>query len=497
MDNILDQTILNIPHQNGVYNFTWRNAFSGTFGLGASGAGKTSGSGQTYAKAFLLAEAGGIVFTSKRDERDLWIEWCKATGRSKDLIIIGPNSPYHFNFIDYEAKQNPDASTDNVVQVLRTIIQGQRTLTSHGSNDSFFQDALDMLLFNVIDLCKLAYDKVSVELIYDIVQSIPKMGADETISDENNQTNAYYKAIAAARRNVTEEMRPWVVGLEQQTYDDLIASNRYDKEIEDKFPKSRLFAKVESFFKDNYNILSPKTRSIVDFSFTSFMLRLLREPLYSTFCRYESNVTPEDTYEGKIILIDFPLKVYNEAGRSAQLLWKYAFQRAVERRDISKNGRPVFLYADEAHMFLLEHDPFFQATARSSRVATFYLTQNLSSCYDALGGTDKSKHKITSLLGNMSNKIFHLNGDTDTNNYGSTLIGEALFEKVTRGKSMSDNGFSNSSSTADQFEKIIRPEDFTTLASGGPRNKYRVDAIMHIQDGGGDRFLEVSFNQKQ
>src|SRR5690606_22622962 len=43
-----------------------------------------------------------------------------------------------------------------------------------GQEDSFWEDALDLLLANTIDLCLLAYGKVTVQLLYEIAQSAPR-----------------------------------------------------------------------------------------------------------------------------------------------------------------------------------------------------------------------------------------------------------------------------------------------------------------------------------
>ena len=50
-----------------------RDAFEGVQIFGAVGSGKTSGSGETIARAFLAAGFGGLVLTAKPDERELWV----------------------------------------------------------------------------------------------------------------------------------------------------------------------------------------------------------------------------------------------------------------------------------------------------------------------------------------------------------------------------------------------------------------------------------------
>jgi len=101
--------------------------------------------------------------------------------------------------------------------------------------------------------------------------------------------------------------------------------------------------------------LSEKTRSIIEFSFSGFLFRLLKDPVYSLFCSKASTVVPEDC-TGKILLINLPVKLYHKVGRDIQVMFKYIWQRAMEKRDIAMNGRPVFLYADESQHFIHEYD---------------------------------------------------------------------------------------------------------------------------------------------
>ena len=96
-----------------------------------------------------------------------------------------------------------------------------------------------------------------------------------------------------------------------------------------------------------------------------------------------SEFRPEDTFKGKIIVLNLPVKEYNELGQFAQVLFKFIWQRAVERRlppGINRQAaeqtiRPVFLWADESQFFVNSYDALFQSTARASRACTVYLTK--------------------------------------------------------------------------------------------------------------------------
>ena len=153
-------------------------------------------------------------------------------------------------------------------------------------------------------------------------------------------------------------------------------------------PKSpaqlRDFKIVADFFCIEWPALSERTRSVVQSTFTSMIDVINRGVLSELFCG-ATNITPEAIENGAILVIDLPVKEFAEVGQFAQVLWKVAFQRSIERRNLARNGRPVFLWADEAQYFTTTYDMQFQTTCRAARVATVYLTQNISNFYAAPG----------------------------------------------------------------------------------------------------------------
>src|SRR5262249_7454836 len=132
----------------------------------------------------------------------------------------------------------------------------------------------------------------------------------------------------------------------------------------------------------------------------------------------------EDTFAGKLILLNLPVKEFGEVGRFAQILFKTVWQRAVERR--GSHGVPVFLWADEAQFFVTRYDMLFQQTARSSRAATVYLTQSVVNFRAAQDANHDATAISESLLGNLQTKVFHANACPTTNEYAERLFGQEL-----------------------------------------------------------------------
>lgn len=491
----LDQILINFSDKDGKTPFTVRHAVEGVGIMGANGSGKSSGSARIFALKYLSAGMGGLVLTVKSDEKDAWIDYMRQTNRINDLILVEPGGKYHFNFLAYEAAQKVggQAISENLAQVIETVIDSNEEKNRGQANDPFWQDSLHMLVLNVLDLCLLAYNKVTARSLYDIALTIPKrhQGPEEKL-----KPNSFGHAFETAKNNVQEQARAFVRTLPEAERERLSDDDYYDRLIIENVPGAGLFRSLDQFFNDHYKNLAEKTRGIIEFSFVGLLTRLLREPIFSLFCRYESNFTPEDCLNGKVILLNIPTKIYHKAGRDIQIAFKYIWQRAMERRNVSENSRPVFLFADEAQEFLHPHDVIYQATARSSRICTVYITQNLSSYHSCMGGA-KSEHKVSSFMGTLGTKVFHSNSDAQTNNYASDLIGSAYVEDESRGVTIAGK-FSSSRNTSYKLEKMMRPEEFTNLRTGGKQNGFMVDGVVHRQGNlfhNGLSFKKITFNQ--
>ncbi|QMW01691.1 type IV secretory system conjugative DNA transfer family protein [Spirosoma foliorum] len=466
MDNYnLDTTLIGLASDSEKSGWTIRHACEGVGIFGGIGSGKTSGSGHMLALKYLANGFGGLVLTAKKTEKEDWIEYCRLTGRENDLIILEEKGQHCFNFLEYEASQTSgEASlTDNIVDVLKTVINAGQEQGGGRNDDPFWQSALDMLMASIIDLCKLAYGHVTVMRLFDIVQTIPK--SEEALHLEVAKPKAFTQAFESARGYVTSQIDSWILTLSQKEREQLSVDDVFESEVLEAIPDARLLKHLDQFFFDNFIPLSDKTRSIIDFSFSAFLAPLVREPVYSLFSRNHSTFTPEDSLEGKIILINLPVKSYQKVGQNCQILFKYVWQKSMEKRDVRTNGRPVFLWADEAQTFLHEKDAEFQATARSSRVCTVYISQNLPNYYASMGG-QRSEYRVKAFLGTLATKLFHANADAETNKYASELIGDAYFVDENESMTVSQN-FSQTRGRSLKLERVVRPEGFVNLKTGG------------------------------
>lgn len=506
----LDKVMIDLSAKEYTATWTIRDAIEGLQIFGGIGSGKTSGSGRTIALKYLSNGFGGLVLTAKHDEKKLWQDYCREAGRLQDLIIVEPGSGYHFNFLEYESTiaGNHKSFTLNIVQVLKTVINASRDAGGQKPEDQFWESALEMVLGNAIDLCQLAYGKTTVQMLYDIAQSAPKKivappkpvtAADAkqeqpAPAKKHNPFNAAHKIVM---EKLAKQVSDWKEAQPTGWRNNIPDDAAFTRLISEELPDVRLMGFVNNFFTDTFKNIADKTRSIIDFNLIGFLYNLLREPTYSLFCRYPSNFTPEDCLKGKIILLNLPVKDYHKMGRDAQIMFKYIWQRAMERRRIDENGRPVFLWADEAQNFLHEHDAAYQATARSSRIATVYISQNLPNYFANMGGS-ASEHKVKSFLGTLGTKIFHANADIETNKYASDLVGQAYFKREQHSRTIAGE-YSTTASYSYDLEHIMRPEKFVSLRTGGPANGLFVDGVIHTQGkqiAKDANFKTMFFNQK-
>ena len=252
------------------------------------------------------------------------------------------------------------------------------------------------------------------------------------------------------------------------------------------------------YWLKSYPVLADRTRTSIVATFTSIADMLLHGIAWELFCT-GTTLVPEVTYKnGIIIVLDLPIQEYHALGRITQGIFKYMFQRAILRRDVTAYPRPVFLWADEAQNFVSSFDYQAQAVARSARLCTVYLTQNISNYYSVLGS--RGRDEANALLGNFQTKIFHANSDHPTNQYAADLISQEQTTTYNYSASSHGQGGSVSAGGSDTVRYKVLPAAFTTLKKGGPPNGLQVDAILfqggRVWQASGDTYLKTTFSQR-
>ena len=463
--------------------FRLSDALTGVSVFGATGSGKTSGPAKHLAYGYLAADFGGLVLCAKKEERRQWEQWAAECGRTDDLVIVDGTGKHRFNFMNWEASRSSAGGgfTINIVALLDEIAKavsgGEKGTSGDGK---FWEDALHNLNMNLVDLPVLAGLKVSLPLLRSIASSAP---------------------LSLAQAKDPEWQKTSICARTLQEADD--TTKKAEAEIRADFEECK------TYWMQDFPALADRTRSSILLGFTILIRPLVTRPLRKLFSS-DTNITPEDAFKGKIIIVDLPVQDFKLAGRIANLAWKYCFQVAVLRRtpplEPDTYLRPVFLWADEAHNFVTEFDAEFQAVARSAGGCTVYLTQNRESYRRVLGNADA----VDSLLGNLQAKFFCQNSG-ETNEWAAKLLGERWLKITSTNAGNSQNetaqtqagGSHNAGiSRSEQRRYFVEPSSFTTLKRGGARHDFKVESIVY--NGGhlfpGERealpYKLITFNQR-
>ena len=452
----LDDELMKFTCLDGkaVHEIPWniRHACEGLQIFGGTGSGKSSGTGRAVALAMLRAGFGGLVLCAKPDEAEVWRQLANEAGREGDLLLFSPESGYSFNFLDYEMTRpgRGGGITENVVSVLMQCAEVASGIRN--AEDDIWEKAMRQLLRNAIDLCRLAGEPVRMATIHQIALGGGML--DELLGAVDSR--------------------------------ELSDGDRKD------------YFSVRRYFHDEWAMMADRTKSGIIMNLTAVCDPFLRGALRDLFCE-GTTVTPEAAQEGKILVVDLPVKTFNEMGTFAAVIWKFLFQRAAERRMANDLARPLFIFADESQYFVTSSDAVFQTTARSSRTATVYLTQNLPNYLAELGGSN-GKARIDSLLGNLQTKIFHQNGDSETNRWASELLTRSLQMRSSISGSVAFRGGAQAgTSEQESWEFEVPPGVFLRLAKGGPDYRHVVTAVL-FQSGrqfpNGRHWAQIVFQQK-
>ena len=533
-------------------DWTLRNAVEGVQIFGGIGSGKSSGSGRELALALLKNKFGGIILTGKVDEKDRWVKYAEEVGRLDQLIIFEPGKPYKFNPLKYELERDGKKGgglTDNIVSLFMSIVKmGNRIDGSSegGGKEPFWILAMERCVKASVDLLKLAKkgkdlksnnapgEEEAEEGLFgtlDVAQSdfeltVPNIA--KVLRDAPKGENFFNKFTNLTKRASFEKhqkLQKWADESyviyclswasfyikNRADYLDKLGSNlkrlkekkpqQLDEKIklfktlqEDFLSSRRTYEVVSAYFLSELSMLAEKTRSSILEHFFAFAAPFRSGLLADYFSGETTNdILPEKTFEGKIILLNFPVKEYLQVGVYAQAIYKKLWQQAVERRKYTEgHSRPVFSWIDESQYFISQDDVMFQTTARSSGASTILISQNISNYYATIGGTN-SKALVDSLLGNLASKIFHNNNDHVTNEWAANTIAKDYRDIET----INTEGVA---SIGQEYQFQFLPKYFSMLKNGGEKNNRKVEAVVIVASKNWsteNNYFEASFEQEK
>jgi hypothetical protein len=433
--------------------WTLDDVTQGTLILGATGSGKTTGSGSTLAQAFLAQQFGGLVLTTKKDEARDWCLLASHLGRADDIRWVRYDGPHKINLLAYETQRSGAGArlTENLVGFFRVLLGVMGNYNGNRPEEGFWQAAGNQLLRNLFDVYLLSKSPLTLDTLAEFVVHAPQVPPKD---DESwRKLEVFGSVLSTAELNA-----------------------KTPAEV-------RSYNKLKAYWLADYAKLPAKTRSCITVGFSAMMDVLRSQHIYELLST-QTTFTPEYIFSGGIVVLDLPVKEFGDAGIMVQSAIKYLFQRAVERReDLGDRMRPVFLWEDEGQNFYSEHDSVFQATARSSRVARVLISQNLSNFYSRLGGGQRAKHLFDSLAANLNTRIFHSNGDMLTNEWASrmfgTKAGSGSSTQVMQGLDQRFQPPHLTQSSNSHPQPILMPEDFAELRFGGKREGFLTEAYIY------------------
>ena len=426
---------------NDSERWTIADSFEGVQVLGDTGSGKSSTTARVFAAAMLRAGYGGLVLTVKPEDADEWRRNLEENGRSSDGIFFGPQEDHCFNFLDYELQHGArlGLGSKNATSILAELVaMAQR---DGRASDSFWQKSAEVLIGNTLDLITAAGVTPSMLLAKEIIQSGP-LFPDQVKDSQWQAQSKCWELLAQGRQR---------------------ANGTHD------------FQQACAYWLREFPSLPEKTRQSIVATFTASVAQpFCSEPMHRMFGG-STNVSPDDIFNGSIVVVNLPVLDYHEAGRFASVVWKYCTQLALQRR--VNRERPVFIFSDESHYFLTDHDQLFQTTARSARCAVVYLTQNRSN-YLAESPGDAGRNRIASMAACLKTQILHQCSHEDTRRAFSDVIGK---HRITRPKLAHSFGQGKPGHTETEEpvdEHWVLPDTATSLKTGGKANKYQVTAIV-------------------
>ena len=414
------ETIGNQKFRAGGVEWHWDEFTQNCVVFGQSGSGKTVCVLNPLLESLLSlpgrsgALPGGLILDPKGDFRGKLRKLCKQHGRENDLLVIDPRD------LNQTIRWNPLDSDDDELEVASRFAAVMNGQMGQDSENMFWVDSAKKFVRHAISLIRLTN-----------AQHVPPSFR------QINELAASISAVAERtdRLDVTND------------------------ECEN----------CLSFFANEWLDLAEQTRSSIRAFITNMVDPFLMAPYSTVFSGRSTMRISEVVKQGKILYVDMPIADKEEMARTIGTLIKLEYFREVLMSP--DKPRPTFFLCDEFQAFFTvmqgKGDSDFFERSRQSNHVNIIATQNLP----ALLKQAPKKDPVTNLLGNCAVKIFLRNTDKETNDYGSELFGEQLVGQSGSSAGgaaglgrMRLEGAGRSSSTSDQYDKVMRPERFTELA---------------------------------
>lgn len=478
----LDRLMFNWPDGTP---FTQRNMLESVVSIGASGSGKTSGTGRHFARSLAaVPNSGVLVLCSKPEEAEFFLRILRAAGREKDAILFGPKHPSKFNLLNFLGGDARNATTA-LLTIGETLKRGK---TGGGGDDGkFWEQQKERGILLAITTLQIAGEPVSAPNIQKLIQSAPTssevMLAADRISDEALMGKA--RVWRAGYCNFVMGKATEAAKTQIQAFD---------------------FEQCQDYWLGEWPGMNDKTRSNIIAEILG-VLSVFNTGIVRELLSTETTISLGDLAEGKWIICDMPTMTHGDSGLFVNAALKYAAQRFVLAREARGDDGIICLWSDEYQGLVNSFDAVYLAECRSHRGCMVVLTQSIHSIYSSMSG-ERGKHYTDALLTNFATKSIHRLGDAESAEYASGLLGQRIDVLTSGAPGEQDNWFDAPAfkpSFNEHVLPVVQPSTFMTgrpgnpIRTGGSSNGYMVDAVIirpELFASTGERYAFVSFSQR-
>ncbi|SDU13460.1 hypothetical protein SAMN05444156_2164 [Verrucomicrobium sp. GAS474] len=378
-----------------------QHLFENIFAWGKTGSGKTSGTGRRVWGSCCRFGLGLLGLAVKMDEPAELLRQALAEGRQlrpnkvedqrpNDIRMFGPDHGERFNFASYHGfLTNRMGTTAETVEVLNTIIGIAKGNSADVSKHDFWAEQRGLMLQNAIDIVRhRPHGEIKLEEIMQLIDAAPT------------------KAGVVNRESVLDR---WGVEALQHVCTSEELRRRFEGEV----------LAARRYWQETYPSMEAKTRNDCLATIRGFVDGMNRQPIRDLFCT-TTTVTPNDIFDGAVVIIDMPVHADRATNVLANAIWKVMTQYGAMQRKmpVKKEERdkvlPCLIYADEAHFLAAEKDSEYLSVMRSYRVGTCFLSQNAPEYRRHLGGGKDGVDRMLGLLGNCGTTILHANSCSET-----------------------------------------------------------------------------------
>eukprot|EP00456_Euglypha_rotunda_P044376 TRINITY_DN34_c0_g1_i11.p1 TRINITY_DN34_c0_g1~~TRINITY_DN34_c0_g1_i11.p1 ORF type:complete len:429 (+),score=70.53 TRINITY_DN34_c0_g1_i11:1018-2304(+) len=418
-----------------------------------------------------LMTSGGLIIVAKPGDAPMWKRLFAEAGRSDDLLVFSPPEPLRFNFLDYEMRHG--GHTRNIVQLIFTIGETLRSGngSGRGNEEIFWRQNQERLLYNSIEIVKQAIGRVTAPDLQNFILSAA--GSPEELATDSFQASFHNRCMEAAFK-----------------------ATKTSTEAHD-------FELAADFWLSEYPAMAEKTRSSILAGVTA-LLHVFNTGIVRSLVSGETNVSPDDMFNGKFVLVDMSPSEFGEVGSFVCAGWKYLTQRRVLRRDATESDCINVIWCDEAHQGVNSFDPTYLAQCRSHLGCMVFLSQSLPGYHAALKG-ESGKQEALSLLANFGTTVVHV-VDPETADWAADKLGKRLETFFSGSMAPAEDVFDElfgrnrmTGSFSTHYEYTLQPREFLHgLRTGGAANGRMVDAYV-IRSGepfsSGENFVFATFKQ--